>query len=272
MNFINSINDLLKLATKSHSQYINADPFPYIIFKDFFDESFLDGVLAEFPDLSREKKVFKHHNHNEEKFGGIGEDTFGPQTKSLMHYLNSQPFLEFLSNLTGLRETLIPDPYFIGGGCHEIKPGGFLKVHADFNKHELTKLDRRINVLVYLNKDWDESYGGHFELWNKDVSKAMDKILPLFNTVVVFSTTSFSYHGHPNPLTCPTERSRKSLALYYYSNGRPASEINSEAVTHSTLFVGRKDMHNDVVKIAPKFKTRLLEFIPPILIKILKKL
>jgi Rps23 Pro-64 3,4-dihydroxylase Tpa1-like proline 4-hydroxylase len=81
-----------------------------------------------------------------------------------VHFLNSQPFLEFLQQLTGIKETLIPDPYFEGGGFHEIKPGGYLKMHVDFHKHKLTKLDRRLNILVYLNEDWKEEYGGHFEL------------------------------------------------------------------------------------------------------------
>ena len=78
----------------------------------------------------------------------------------------------------------------MGAGQHEIKPGGLLKIHADFNKHNISGLDRRLNVLVYLNKDWKEEYGGHFELWDKDMKHCVKKILPTFNTMAIFSTTS----------------------------------------------------------------------------------
>lgn len=194
--------------------------------------------MSEFPDLSNaHSREFK--NRKEVKFAGYGEQSFGPNTKIFMHFLNSEPFLNFLQILTGIKETLICDPYFSGGGQHEIKKGGFLKVHADFNKHPKLGLDRRINVLVYLNKDWNESYGGHFELWDEEMKNCVKKIPPTFNTMAIFSTTDFSYHGHPDPLNCPSNMSRKSLALYYYSNGRPKNEINDGLENHSTIFKER---------------------------------
>lgn len=185
-----------------------------------------------------------------------------------MHYLNSQPFLEFLSNLTGI-ENLIPDPFFDGGGCHQIQPGGLLKIHADFNKHPKTKLDRRLNVLVYLNEDWHEEYGGHFELWDKEMKESKKKILPLFNRMALFSTTSTSYHGHPNPLTCPPDRTRKSLALYYYTNGRPADEQLEGLEDHTTLFKHRAE---DKKPVSGVFKEFIRQVTPPFIINGLKKL
>jgi Rps23 Pro-64 3,4-dihydroxylase Tpa1-like proline 4-hydroxylase len=166
--------------------------------------------------------------------------------------------LRFLEVLTGIKG-IISDPYFTGGGLHQIKRGGKLSVHADFNFHNDLKLDRRINVLVYLNKDWEEAYGGHFELWDRDMSKAQQKILPLFNRCAIFSTTSYSYHGHPTPLACPPDRTRKSIATYYYSNGRPAEEVNE---SHSTLFQQPLG-----VKAEPRFEiNRLIRAItPPVL-------
>ncbi|HMP28914.1 MAG TPA: 2OG-Fe(II) oxygenase [Saprospiraceae bacterium] len=177
-----------------------------------------------------------------------------------MHFLNSEPFLEFLQELTGIEETLIPDPYLDGGGFHEIKPGGFLKLHVDFHKHKKLGLSRRLNFLIYLNEDWDESYGGHFELWEKDMSKSAVKILPLFNRIAMFSTTGDSWHGHPDPLSCPPDRSRKSLALYYYTNGRPAHEVSKADESRiTTTFKGRKglddtsvDRYNTIVELAHK--------------------
>ena len=271
MKIINPRIDLKELAEENKLGYQHALPFPNAVFDNFFDEELLNNVLEEFPDLASIKDAQQFDNHNEKKFGARGEAVFGTTTRQLMHYLNSQPVLEFLQKLTGIRETLIPDPYFVGGGCHEIKPGGLLKVHADFNKHELTGLDRRINLLIYLNKDWEEQYGGHFELWDRDMTTCVRKVLPIFNKVAIFSTTDFAYHGHPNALDCPQNRSRKSLALYYYTNGRPLAEINSDLEKHSTIFVARKNVKGDVKKIKRPWKTVFLDYIPPVVIKLMKK-
>jgi hypothetical protein len=244
MEFVNkSYQDLLAVAKKERSKYVSNAPFPNLYFADFFNPDMLEKVLAEFPDLSVGKS-YKIDNAGQVKLASKGTGYFGPATKAFVQFLNSQPFLDFLQELTGIDERLIPDHEFLGGGLHEIKRGGFLKLHADFNKHS-KGLDRRLNALIYLNKDWKEEYGGHFELWDKDLTNCVQKITPHFNTLAIFSTTDFSYHGHPDPLNCPEDRSRKSLALYYYSEGRPAEEINETMKKHSTLFVGRKGYENE---------------------------
>lgn len=269
MRFINKSTDELKaLAGEYHDKYVSADPFPSIYFDDFFNAEMLKEVLAEFPDLTKGADI-KFNDPNQVKLASKGEYRFGPKTKEFMHFLNSQPFLEFLSILTGI-ENLIPDPFFDGGGCHQIQPGGMLKIHADFNKHPKTKLDRRLNVLVYLNEDWKEEYGGHFELWDKEMKESRAKILPLFNRMAMFSTTSDSYHGHPNPLTCPPDRTRKSLALYYYTNGRPEEEIVEGIEDHTTIFKYRKDDKKSKLSATLKETIRLIT--PPILLKGLGKL
>ncbi|MFD0940035.1 2OG-Fe(II) oxygenase [Pedobacter boryungensis] len=273
MTYLNKNINLKEIAKEKHEEYVKAWPFPNIVIDDFFDEDFLTKVLHEFPDLSIKKNINVFDNVNEKKLGAKGESDFGANTKLLCHYLNSQPVLEFLQELTGIKEVLLPDPYFYGGGYHEIKPGGYLKIHADFNKHNTTNLDRRINLLVYLNKDWEESYGGFFELWDESMESAQRKLLPIFNRVAIFSTTDFSYHGHPDPLTCPPNRSRKSIALYYYTNGRPAIELNDDG--HSTLFVGRKGKLNDVAPpkmLVPKLVSAVKNITPPIIFNLLKRL
>jgi Rps23 Pro-64 3,4-dihydroxylase Tpa1-like proline 4-hydroxylase len=273
MNFLNPGIDLMQLARDCKNKYQQAKPFPNIVLNNLLNETVLNQVLEEFPDLSEKQDVIQYDNHHEKKLAAKGEVVFGEMTRLLAHFLNSQPVLEFLQELTGIKEILIPDPYFEGGGYHEIKPGGLLKIHADFNKNRLTKLDRRINLLVYLNKDWHESYGGHFELWDRDMTTSQKKILPTFNTIAIFSTTDFSYHGHPNPLTCPPDRSRKSLALYYYSNGRPDSEISEELAEHGTLFKSRTGVEDDVrEQNVWGVKNFIKDLIPPIIIKAIKKL
>ena len=219
--------------------------FQIFILKIFLITIFLDEVLKEFPDLSKKKETVKFNDINQLKNASQGEELLGEKTKKLIHYLNSEPFLNFLTNLTGI-QNLLPDPTLSGGGYHEIKTGGFLKIHADFNKHPKYGLDRRLNLLIYLNKNWDDSYGGNFELWDEDMKTCVKKIPPKFNNVAIFSTTTNSYHGHPNPLKCPKNRSRKSIALYYYTNGRPEKEKIKLLENHTTIFRARE---NDTIKI-----------------------
>ncbi len=275
-DFLNEkYQDLPAIAAEFRGKYAAGIPFPNISFEDFFNPVVLDSILDEFPDLEGKYDI-KYQTPNEIKLASRGERRFGPVSKAFTHFLNSEPFLQFLQELTSIEETLMPDPYFEGGGFHQTKPGGFLKIHADFNKHRQTGLDRRLNVLVYLNKDWKDEYGGHFELWNRDMTKCVSKIPPRFNTMALFTTTDFSYHGLPNPLTCPPDRSRKSLALYYYTNGRPASEINKGLEDHNTLFRERKGIAFDAnmrkFNALQSTKDFAKDLIPPIFVKAVKKL
>ncbi len=266
-----NFDELIAFAKDHHNKFKNADPFPSIYFDHFFNEDFLNDVLNEFPSLG-DKKDIQYNNPNEVKLASRGEQKFGKRTKVLMHFLNSEPFLNFLSELSGIKN-LIPDAYFEGGGCHQIMPGGMLKIHADFNKHKLNGLDRRLNFLVYLNKDWQESYGGHFELWNDDMTESRAKILPLFNRVAMFSTTDFSYHGHPDKLKCPEGRSRKSLALYYYTNGRPREEINAGFEDHVTLFKERSGNQSEKsMKVYNTFVKVITDLMPPLVFRVLRKI
>lgn len=270
MNFFHLNNqNLLQIARENQELFLHAQPFPSIIFKNFFNPQFLEKIVTEFPDLSQEDGL-TYQNSNEKKYASKGEQSFGENTKQLMYYLNSQPFLEFLQILTGIEETLIGDSYFLGGGLHEIKRGGLLKVHADFNKHQYTQLDRRINVLIYLNQNWKEEYGGYLEFWDQNMQVCQQRVLPVFNTLVIFKTNDFSYHGHPDPLACPPNVSRKSLALYYYSNGRPNSEINSKLGRHSTLFQKRIGHQEDNVSLLNLFNSKKIikELIPPLFWKV----
>jgi hypothetical protein len=270
-NFLSDkYSNLDSVAEQHKSAYIGNAPFPNIAFPDFFNAEILKGVLSEFPDIEKTEKDIFYNNPNEQKYATKGEYRFGPKTKEFVHFLNSQPFLEFLQELTGIKETLIPDPYFEGGGFHQIKPGGFLKLHVDFHQHRKMKLDRRLNILVYLNENWQESYGGHFELWEKDMSKRVVRIAPLFNTLAMFSTTDDSWHGHPDPLTCPTDRSRKSLALYYYTNGRTDLD-NTTRQRITTTFAAREGEDSSKMKWFNRAVNAANDFLPPIIVRALKK-
>lgn len=225
---------LATVAREHAARHRSAAPFAHTVIDGMFPAEVLDRVLEEFPS-PRTDGWERYDDPLQKKLGSRDEERIGASTRLLLHELNSAPFVQFLEELTGI-EGLVPDPWFEGGGLHQIERGGMLKVHVDFNKHTLLGLDRRINVLVYLNKDWDEAWGGHLELWDTEMKKAEHRIAPLFNRMVIFNTTDFANHGHPDPLECPPERQRRSLALYYYSNGRPAHEV---AASHTTIFKRR---------------------------------
>ena len=230
--------DLRGVARQCRNSFAAAEPFPHVVFDGFFDPQVLGQVADEFPDLAAEKSI-RYANARERKLAGVAEYSFGPATTTLMRYLNSAPFLKFLQRLTRFDEQLIPDPFFDGGGLHEVKRGGVLKVHVDFNKHKQTGLDRRLNMITYLNQGWTDEYGGHLELWDADMTGCQQRVRPDFNTVVIFATSSHSFHGLPDPVTCPEDLSRRSLATYYYSNGRPQAEIDPYRRTHGTRYVPR---------------------------------
>lgn len=143
-------------------------------------------------------------------------------------------------------------------------------MHVDFSHHPSNGLYRRLNLLIYLNKEWKEEYGGHFELWTPDIKRCVRRILPIFNRCVVFATSSRSYHGHPEPLSCPPEEARKSLALYYFTRSGP----DGDESIHNTTFVSRPGDRSSIadrfVRIASSGVVR--DLIPPLLYRAIRRL
>jgi Rps23 Pro-64 3,4-dihydroxylase Tpa1-like proline 4-hydroxylase len=203
-----------ELGRSLADKYRQAEPFPHIVIDDFLDPEILQRVLADFP--PSENKEYFNRGQERLKFQYQPHEVSSGLIRNLFAELNSQAFLGFLEEMTGIRG-LVSDPYFEGGGLHETKKGGHLGVHADFNVHERLKLERRLNLLIYLNEDWEDDFGGQLELWNKDMSECAVRVKPVFGRAVIFNTALDSFHGHPEPLSCPPERSRRSIATYYYS-------------------------------------------------------
>lgn len=230
---------LMEVAAEHKGTYAAAAPFPHIALDGIMPEAMLDLVLDEFPAIDS-PAWRQYKNFNEGKLESQGEDRLPDDLSLVLYQFNSAPFLRFLEELTGITG-LIGDPYFTGGGLHQIPRDGRLGIHADFSRHYQLPLERRLNVLVYLNKDWKDEYGGHLELWNRDMTECVEKILPVFNRTVIFSTTDWTFHGHPDPLTCPPGMSRKSIALYYFTVGRPKHETIPGKQT--TLFRERPGEH-----------------------------
>jgi hypothetical protein len=256
---------MAQLRAPLREAYAGAQPYPHVVIDDFFEPALLERVLGEFPSPGAIDWQ-RFDSGREIKLASAAEAGFGAVTRLLLYHLNSITFLDFMSSVTGIAD-LIPDPCYDGGGLHQIERGGKLGIHADFNKHPRYGLDRRLNLLVYLNREWRDEYGGHLELWDRDMQACRKRIAPHFNRVVVFGTTDFTYHGHPDALQCPPGATRKSLALYYFSNGRPADEVSGR---HSTLFRER-----NVGDFRPAARQRMrslaADLLPPIVTRTLKR-
>ena len=253
---------LAELAAAHSAGYQGAYPFPHAVIDDLLPIDLVEEVLAEFP-ATGDKRWWSFDNERERKLSGQNQTMFGPTVRHLLEQFNTADFVDFLGDLTGI-DGLVPDPHFHGGGLHQIVPGGFLEVHADFSRHPVTWLERRLNVLVYLNRDWREEYGGSLELWDREMTACRRSIVPCFNRCVVFSTDSFNYHGHPQPLACPEGMTRKSLALYYFSKDRPSAETDG-ATRWETHFPDP-----DTLPIAPRTGARWERFarraLPPVIV------
>lgn len=237
--------------------YKSADPFPHVVIDDFLPRPIIDMCIAEF-DRSRrdDQQVF---DRSQERFKRqFQPDDLSPGPRNLFYSFNSRPFIRVLENITGIKG-LIPDPYFMGGGFHEIANGGHLSIHADFNHHKPMDVERRINVLIYLNDDWREEYGGTLELWDNDMKGCVRSVVPEANRCVIFNTTSRSNHGNPHPVNHPDGRSRKSIALYYYT-----STWSDEKRSHTTQFRERPGTTDEKDWVVRR-QELVADIVPPIL-------
>jgi Rps23 Pro-64 3,4-dihydroxylase Tpa1-like proline 4-hydroxylase len=196
--------------------YRTADPYPHIQLDNFLEPAAAEQARAEFPSIKDQGWI--HYVHLNEKKHGLNKmELLPPFIQKVIHELNSPEFTAYLSKLTGI-DNLLSDDLLEGGGLHQSKRNGFLNVHADFTVHpHKPHWRRRVNLLIYLNKDWKEAYKGDLELWDRDMKGVRKKILPIFNRCVIFNTDADSYHGVPDPIMCPEDDTRKSIALYYFT-------------------------------------------------------
>ena len=263
------IAELLEEVADLAARYRDAEPFAHIAIDDFLPDHLAEALQAAFPGPTSEVWTKLPTEDQKGKYAAQDEDRFPELLRSLIHELNAGPFVQFLERLTGIDE-LIADAKLSGGGLHRTETGGKLSVHVDFSHHPANRLNRRLNLLLYLTPEWREEYGGHLELWRWGDDKApVAKILPKFNRCAIFSTSPWSYHGQPEPLRCPPEIARQSVALYYFSNGRPADE----AMEHNTSFHIRPDegvsLGTRLVRFASSGVVR--ELLPPIVYKGLRR-
>jgi Rps23 Pro-64 3,4-dihydroxylase Tpa1-like proline 4-hydroxylase len=231
-------------------QFAEARPFPHVVFDDFLCPDAADALAAEF---DRIDEGWTYYHHVNEKKRGLADVTrMGHAARAAIADLSSAAFIDALEILTGI-DGLLPDADLDGGGLHETRAGGFLNVHTDFLAHTVRRTwSRQLNLLLFLNRDWPDAYGGALEFWDAEVTRCERRVAPLFNRCVVFATSAISFHGVPEPVACPPDRSRRSLALYYFRDeqrvqrlrptryvARPGDGVMRRALVHADVLALR---------------------------------
>jgi hypothetical protein len=216
---INKVHDPEAL----HACYRTAEPFPHIVVDDFLVPRFADEIATELEQCDIGPWFRDDHTQQVSKRWMDDPNRLPWMTGIALRHMNSPATCEFMSRLTGIDE-LQPDPTYLGGGVHVTLRGGSLGVHSDFNLHPDSGMHRRVNALLFLNRNWDPAWSGQLELWSKDLERPSVVVNPDFNRLVVFTITDDAFHGVPKPVECPPNRRRFSLALYYYTADRPELE------------------------------------------------
>lgn len=242
-NFLQA--DLKNIASCCSEKIVNAksdvdyfeEPYKHLVIDNFFDERLAQSCLNNFPSLS--DPIWEHANDAdiEIKYRTTWKSEFDIPDGIIdaVKILNSSLMLDAMSRRFEIKK-VVPDPYFTGGGLNVTKPGGLLDVHVDGNYHDATGLNRRLNALLYLNPNWQPSWGGEFGIYDDLGDRCLKLVAPLFNRLVIFDTHDKSFHGLPAPLKFPDGETRKSIILYYYTKEpRPDSQITVEK-PHSALW------------------------------------
>lgn len=228
--------DVIAKQDELATRFRPRDPFRYVVIDDFFTAAYAAQVLEEFPPFER--------GNARNEAGEAGKKSsvekirkLGAAYRTLDDLVQSREFLGLIGRITGI-DDLLYDPWYFGGGTHENRQGQDLDAHVDFNRHPVNRWHRRLNLIVYLNHEWQDDWGGSLQL-HSDPRSADDRIVtitPKFNRAVIFETTETSWHGFPR-IALPADRqelTRKSVALYFYTKDRPAEETASP---HSTIYV-----------------------------------
>ena len=232
--------DVLSAAGELAARFQSARPFPHVVIDDFLAADFCRDLVEQFPAFDERAAL-----NEDGKPGGKATQeqvrALGPAYRHLDDLVQSPGFLALIERITGIRG-LLYDPWYFGGGTHENRQGQDLDPHIDFNYHPITHQHRRLNLIVYLNEEWRDEWGGSLQLHRDPTREAAEDeivtVTPVMNRCVVFETSERSWHGFRR-IELPDDRrrlSRKSFALYFYSEDRPPAET---AIEHSTVYIER---------------------------------
>jgi Rps23 Pro-64 3,4-dihydroxylase Tpa1-like proline 4-hydroxylase len=212
-NWINNINDL-------KTKFLESEPFENIVIDNFLSTEYANKLSDLFP--SDYTNWHKYDNPLEVKCAFDDIDALPDELKHYFYFLSSKSMLSKIQQLTGI-DDLEYDEYLHGAGLHSHTVNGKLNIHLDYEKHPYSGKERRINIILYLSKEWKPEWNGANELWNNDVTKCIKKTEIKFNRAIIFKTNDISWHGVPDTILCPTDVFRVSLAYYYVS---PLNNIN----------------------------------------------
>jgi Rps23 Pro-64 3,4-dihydroxylase Tpa1-like proline 4-hydroxylase len=231
--------NVLSRTDELRRDYSATKPFKYVVIDDFLDKDFADELLREFPKFDAGNSVGDDGKPGlKATFEHVSK--LGKAYQRLDGAIQQREFLTIIEKITGIQD-LLYDPFYLGGGTHENRSGQSLQAHVDFNYHPSEGWHRRLNLIVYLNREWEPAWGGNLELFRDPYvdTQPEHRITPKFNRCVIFETTEKSWHGF-DEIRLPQEfstLSRKSVALYFYSKERPTEEI---AGRHTTHYVNRQ--------------------------------
>eukprot|EP00744_Colponema_vietnamica_P001997 GILI01003216.1.p2 GENE.GILI01003216.1~~GILI01003216.1.p2 ORF type:complete len:290 (+),score=43.98 GILI01003216.1:23-871(+) len=218
--------------------FSKAEPFEHVVIDNFLTEEFATALALEFPRPGTSKAEglnwYLYHNPIEKKFliNKIDSERL-PETAKLYDILQSDAFVDLVKQITSI-PNLENDPHLHGAGLHFHPRGGKLDMHLDYSIHPMSGKERRVNLILYLNKTdsedgWQPEWGGDLELWNQEFTTCVRKVTPLFNRAALFKTSDISYHGLPAPIKCPEGEGRQSAAIYYVSDPRPEATLRKKA-------------------------------------------
>jgi hypothetical protein len=227
-------------AEQLSNRFRSAQPFRHLVVDNFLEPEFCRKLIGQFPAFDSQRAL--------NEFGNVGRKAVvrdlprvGPPYRDFDRLMRSGEFLSLIGRISGV-EHPVYDPDYVGGGTHENLHGQDLDPHVDFNFHPNRPLHRRLNLIVFLNPEWEQSWGGCLELsdnpWLAADRQRSEAIVPSANRAVLFETTEKSWHGFQQ-IRLPEDKrhlSRKSIAVYFYSADRPATET---APSHATVYVPR---------------------------------
>jgi Rps23 Pro-64 3,4-dihydroxylase Tpa1-like proline 4-hydroxylase len=215
-----------EVLNELRAAYHGARPWPHVVVKDVFPAELLQQIFAEAQEIDRSQmRVSRTKRHT--KLETSARSQLGHATLAMQDFLDGPDFRQTLSAVTGVAD-LLPDPSHYAAGIHETPQGGKTMIHIDFARHPETKQHHRVNVLLYLNPEWREEWGGQLELWPADMSGVGARIQPTANTMVIWETHGGTLHGLPDPVAAPPGTSRFALAAYYYTE-KPAERTVDRA-------------------------------------------
>jgi hypothetical protein len=219
-------------------RFQGAEPFPNICIDDFLEIDFANAIADSFPSFEDAKRLGRGFDAvNERGKYQITDSSLFPEPIQQLHNLLGHPdFLTMMERLSGITP-LVTDPLLVGGGIHQTGPRGHLDVHVDFNFIVDRKLHRRLNILIFFNRYWQEAWGGNLELWDAQVNTCHHSFAPIFNRCCIFQTSEISFHG-VTAVKCPPLVSRKSFAAYFYTQETDDTFAKN---VHSTIFRARPD-------------------------------